>query len=313
MTHKALLPAAILFFLSCITAQTKPDRVVLPFRTVAKSIVIRGSVNGREGNLLLDTGIPKMLLNQKCLTNGPLFSTKDHGDFQSVNGATQNALLSLVILELGDFSVKTDVNVANLSALERQKGIDILGVIGVDVFTKYELEIDFFTEELRLFRLDRNGNRRWQEPQPLPSETLSFEYRRHLPCIPVTWQGQTLRLGLDTGAGRSMLTAAIYERARNQFPTVRSVAMQDLNGTRTTALSAWMRGLQLDDLEIPPLPALFVPTDLHNDGMDGRNMHGLLGFGFFRHYRTAINFKKRKVYLWDARTVQNLPVANGDH
>lgn len=301
---------SILLPLTAVFTQT--DLIVIPFRAVGKAILIQGSVDGHIGNLIIDTGIPKMLLNKTYLGgNAKLFRNQESAGFQSLNGASQNAGMSLVFLEIQDFSIKTSAEVVDLKTVERQKGMNILGVLGIDLFRKYEFEIDFFSKEIRLYRLDKKGVRRLLEPQALPTQTLALGFHGHLACVTANLNGAALQLGLDTGAEFNVLPSKVFQKSSDQFKNVQNKTLLDLNGTRLSAFSAQTTGLQIGALDLPPLTSLFVLLGAHYGSLDGKNIHGLLGYEFFQHFRVAINFKKRQVYLWDAEARGKAPVVRG--
>lgn len=309
MLRLSFLFGIFLCFFSITATCSQVDYIVIPFQTKGKTIIIEGSVDGQVGNLILDTGIPKMLLNKRYAEGTNLFSNKEFNGVQSVNGAVQNGGMSLISLAIQEFSANIGADVLDLKPIERQKGINILGIVGLNLFRKYEFEIDFFSKEIRLYRLDKKGIRRMLEPQALPSQTLSFRYKGHLPCITANLNGTSLQLGLDTGAEINLLSAKFFEESSDQFKNVQTKILMDLTGKRSAAFSAQTDGLQIGVIDVPVMNALFVPLNTHYGGIGGKNIDGLLGYEFFQHFRTAINFKKRQVYLWDARAIENVPVA----
>jgi hypothetical protein len=309
MTHKAPFSAIFIAFLSAVLAYAQPDLIIIPFQDQGNMIVVEGTLNGRAGNLIVDTGIAKMLINETYVQEADRFTSPASSGFQSVNGSGQNLGMSLVTLQISLFSAKTAAQIMDLKGIESRKGMDILGVVGIDLFRKYELEIDYFSKEIRLYDLDRNGNRHRQEPQPLPTEILPFRYEGHLPCITAHLFGQTLQLGLDTGAEINFFSSSIYESSGKRFQNPRTVTILALNGQGTPALSAQMTGLQIGALEMPPMQTAFAALNTQYGGLDGKSIHGLLGYEFFRHFRIAINFKKREVFLWDEESTENPIVA----
>ena len=307
MIRQTIVISTFLFILTSTPIFSQSDQITIPFRIFGKMIVVQGSINGQVGNIVIDTGIPKMLINQRFFTNLDLFSTGASAGFQSVNGETGNAAMAMVVLEIQDFSVNGAADVIDLQAIERQKRMNILGIVGINLFRKYELEIDYLSEEIRLYRLDRKGQRRLQQPQALPSEVLAFDYYQHLPYITTYLHGMALHLGLDTGAEKTVLSASVYEKIKHQIRDVKTQKMIDLHGQPTNAIAAQVDGLEVGALEISSLPAIFIPLNTHYGGLDEKEIQGLLGHDFLRHFRLSINFKKRKVYLWNAQQNANMP------
>lgn len=306
MLRLSFLFGIFLSFSPFTVASSQVDRIVIPFRTIGKTIVIQGSVDGQVGNLIIDTGIPRMVLNKRYAESARLFSPKEIEGFQSANGSVQNNGMSLVFLDIQAYSARIAADVLDLKPIERQKRMNILGIVGLNLFRKYEFEIDFFSKEIRLYRLGRKGTRRILAPQALPSQTLSFQFEDHLPIITANLNGEALQLGLDTGAEMNLISAKFFEGSSHQFKNVQTKILMDLTGERITTLSAQMAGLQVGTLDLPAMHAIFIPLNTRYGGIGSKNLDGLLGYEFFQHFRVAINFKKRQVYLWDAKAIENM-------
>ncbi len=294
-------------FFTIIYAQTDP--IIIPFRPIGKTIVIQGSIDGQIGNLVIDTGISKMILNKSYVKSENIFTNDEFGGIRSVDGAVQNLGMSMVGLKIEAFSIKLAADVMDLKPIEKQKRMNIMGMVGLQIFRKYEFEIDFFSSEIRLHDLDKRGIRKMLEPQALPSQTLTFDYEGHLLCIPAHLDGKTLRLGLDTGAEMNLLAENLFEEKGAQYREVHEKTLLDLNGEQVKAFSAKTNNFQVGTDDLPPIEILFVPLKKHYGGINTKKMNGLFGFEFFQHFRIAINFKKRRIALWDAQANQDLPLA----
>lgn len=308
MLRLSIFSGIFLCLLMHSPAFAKSDLIVIPFEIKAKTIVIQGNVNGRPGNLIVDTGIPNMLLNKPYVESSSLFNNKEFGGVQSVTGSVENEGMSIVFLEIQDFSAKLGADVLDLKPIEKQKGMDIMGIVGLNMFRNYEFVIDFFLKEIYLYRLDRKGVR-ILKPRLLPSQTISFHYEGHLPCITAHLNGTSLQLGLDTGTEINILPAALFDKKSDQFTHIQTKKLMDLTGKQTAVLSAHVAGLQIGTLDMPSMNTLFIPQNKQYGGIGSKRVQGLLGIEFFQYFRLAINAKKRQVYLWDSKEIENVPVA----
>ncbi|NND32042.1 MAG: hypothetical protein HKN76_05575 [Saprospiraceae bacterium] len=302
MKHR-LFFLGIFFSHYVVLSYAKFDLIEIPYWTAGKTMVIEGMVNGKAGDLIFDTGIPKMLLNQKHVGNSEVFKNKEFAGFQSINGANHNGGMSLVLLQIRGFSKKVGADIVDLGTVEEHKGINILAIVGIDLFKKYELEIDGFSKVIRLYRLSKKGNRIVQEKTSLPSLTIPFDNKGHLPCISTQWNGRTLRLGLDTGAEAHVLNHDIYETSKDRFDEVHTVCMVDLNGKPSKVLATEVDGIKIGYIEVPSTETLFMPNITDYGGLSSKKVQGLLGFAFFQHFRMALNFKKKEFSLWKRELV----------
>lgn len=308
MFRQKTLVSIALFILPITSLVSKPDLITIPFRTIGKMIVVQGSIDGRVGNIVIDTGIPDMLINQRFFSDLELFSTGASDSFQAINGTGRNAATALVYLKIQDFSVKAGATVMDLQAVERQKRTNILGIVGIDLFRKFELELDYLSQEIRLYRLDKDGQRKLQQPEALPSEVVDLDFYQHLPCITTYLHGTPLQLGLDTGAEKTLFAASIYKKQKEQLQNVRPQRMMDLHGLPVKGIAARINGLEVGGLEISAIPAVFIAMNTHYGSLNEKRIQGLLGYDFLQHFRLAINFKKKKAYLWTQQQNENMPL-----
>ena len=301
----------LFYFISNPSAQARPDLVVIPFKTYKGMIIVQGKIDNHLGNLLIDTGIRRTIINGRYLKNTYEHKEKGYGGFQSINGIDENTSLSSSIIKLEDFSMNIIAHVIDLHPVEKQKSLNILGIVGIEVFLKYELVIDYFSSEILLFRLDKKGNRIIQEPQPPPVHTTPLHTSGKRPYILTELNGTRFNLVLDTGAEINLLASEFYEQFRDQFTDVQTTKTIDLNGKQQTSFSAQTNGLVAGTIELPPMTTLFLPLSNYYGklGVGKKDIHGLLGYEFFQHFRTAMNFKKRECYLWDEEALNYGPVS----
>lgn len=307
MTQLACITTLITCFLISNPLIPQSERIIIPFRIIGKMIVVQGQIDGQVGNIVIDTGIPNMIINHRFF-NLNRYPVEHSPGYKALIGDNGHSKRIVVRLRINEFAVTTGVEVINLHAIERQKRTNILGMIGIDLFRNYEFEIDYHAEEIHLYRLDRRGQRKRQEPQALPLEVLSFDYYQHLPCITTYLNGIPLRLGLDTGAEKSLLATSIFEQRKSQFHHLHSQKVMDLHGRSVDATAAQMDGLEAAGLKISAIPVVFIPFDARYGNLNVKEIQGLLGHDFLRHFRLAINFKKQKIYLWNEKQIENMPL-----
>lgn len=281
------------------TGLTQTETYIIPFRTLGKMILIQGSIDRKFGNLIIDTGVPDLLINQRHFPDIQGFSTGAYSGFRSLNHSLQPTQTALVILELNELSTKTDGQIVDLQLLERKKRMDILAMVGVAIFRKYEMEIDYFAEEIRLYKLDKKGDRLERNYLSPPGQVLPLSYQGHLPCLTANMEGVPLRLGMDTGAEINLIHASVYQSQSGHFQSDDNIRITDLNGQQIRVATALMNDLEFGAMHAPSIRAVLVPEEAFYAGLDGKHLHGLLGYEFFRNYRVSINYKKREVYLWD--------------
>jgi hypothetical protein len=189
---------------SCLPAyaemcRTSPDKCAvarLPQRLPVKLyhnflVVARGQFGGGQErqNFVLDTGVAPSIVNawvvkQLGLTTTPSFSTAVGKTIP-----TQTAIMSE--LDLGPIrATSLPMQVQDLSRLERDFGIPLAGIIGLDVLSKSSFYLDYDKEEIDFGDIQHEG---------IPIE---FDARAGTAVAELKLGGKPVRMLVDTGSDR---------------------------------------------------------------------------------------------------------------
>jgi predicted aspartyl protease len=174
----------------CAAADT-PQKV--PFKLYRHFlIVVEGSIGDqRHLNFIVDTGTAPSIIHQRLARKLRLTGEKDH--LLIANRDLDVQTVALAALEIGPIrSESLHVLVTDLSAMERDFGIRLDGILGFEAFAPRSFSIDFFSKELVFGPQDT-------------SEGLAFEPAMPYMIVPIKLNGRLLRLLVDTGAERLVL------------------------------------------------------------------------------------------------------------
>lgn len=274
------------------TASTKS----IPFKLVRGVILVHATVDGQTGNFILDSGVPGVVLNARYFPGKKSYAM-DCSGFQYIGGISEECQGRVIQMDLGEVSYRGYAAVVDLQLIEKAKRMNVLGMIGFKAFKKYELVLDFYLEEIQLYELDRKGKRKTPEHYLLPDDTLHFQLLEHLPYISARLGGREIRLGLDTGAEVNILSEKIYKKFGNMVDDQHSKSMVTMGGTMKTLTGGKVRSIQVNGQHLPEMQTLFMSLEQLNK-LSGPDLDGLIGPEFFKHFRTAFNFKRKEIYLW---------------
>lgn len=294
----------LLFALSLlpqISFATNPDTVVVRIGSVIKLMLVRASVDNKEGFYILDTGTPDLVLNRTYF-DGELSPNVYSGiNDEALAFQTRN-----VDLRIGDFEVRVKAIIIDFSAIESLTAVPILGAIGNDAFKDCEIVFDYvFNNEFTIYRLDENGNPlKRRALHQSPSQTLPFLSKGSMPSVLARIGGQAVRLGLDSGSGANL----VDKRGKSQF----GCCLKDLGKKRLVGFGsavemtpfAEISGLTVGEIHCKPMQAFVRSLRQLNSDFKGPDIDGVMGYEFLSRYRTAINFRKKEVHIWDTDYVQ---------
>ncbi len=302
----------ILFFLALLISvpfygQTNPPVTTVSFQLIRKLIIVNATVSGNEGLFILDTGVPDVTLNNRFFKGFPTGEK-----FYGVNGCETEKEIDFIRINLAGFEKKITATLTDFNALERTMGMQLMGVIGNNLFKNCEVVLDYTFGEVTIYQLDKKGNcLASKQIHQRPLETLSFSQGGSEPFLQVTANGQCLKMGLDSGASANVIDNRKTDLLNACFSRVMNDSLTSFGHETTSVKSLTMHELMVGGLSCPPMKTLIVSLDHLNQNRSGARLDGLLGYEFLSNFRVAINFRKKEIYLWDRKTVDEQLAAAG--
>ena len=290
----------LLLYLPFTTAygQSPPQPVTVPFELVGNTIFVEAVVNGEPGNFIIDTGAPKTFLNSAYFDG---IAIPWQGDaVMDVNGhASGVSHYVMKELTLSGYQLSNGYAlVTDLKSLEESKDIPITGILGYPVFRDLEILFDFDKKQLLLFTLDRKGRRLCSTPDYTPVDSLEMKMSGHFPCIIAQFGDRKLRLGIDSGAEVNILHQRIFRKKQPHLEAESSVILKGMKNERKICRSGKISGLNVGHLETEDTEVIIADLESLNEHLDFA-LDGMLGAPFLMRGTMAINYRQKKLYLWE--------------
>lgn len=227
----------------------------MPVQMLGTVPLVTADINGHAASLLLDTGSNVTMLNSIAANRlGVAWEEHDPFEVAGLGGTAQAFEATVQSFALGS-DVKPDVDV-----LVAQGGPPMIdGVLGLDVLTDYEVDLDTPHRRLVLYRARScpEASPPWIAPfTRLPVEQREFG---HL-LTSVELDGRTVFGLLDTGASKTFVgmaaarDAGMVRAALLTYPTVRGYS---LSGGNFVSHQRRFRTLKIGD-DVLEKPALYV-------------------------------------------------------
>lgn len=267
----------------------------LSFQLVGKLICIEATVENQTGLFMLDTGYQGVLLNSRYFNGREsihvVYDIRGVGtpvNVRYVNIPLTPAIAKKVYAETGD-----------LSYLEKQKGISMLGLIGNSFLADYELTFDYVNHTIFLEEVDRKGQKLATSPlSDPPTIILKCAFKGHLPYVEAQIDGLTLRMGIDSGVESNILTPKIKKSIAPYLQNETTTKVYNIGFQTITTLAGKLTGLAIENIPYAPMQTVFSDLTHLNLELIGPKLDGILGYEFLSQYKTAINFKKKEIYIW---------------
>jgi predicted aspartyl protease len=200
------------------------DLVTIPLKSAGRLFMIEAIIDNQSGNLIFDSGATGLVMNLTYFRKYVKMNLQNAtGITGSVIGSGSINLGKIKISELSFTNVPAAL--ADLGHIENQRGVKVLGLIGLEYFKEFEIMIDAANNELQLHRIDTKGrrvNNSADNFQPDISEPI--EILKNIVFVKGSVGGKVLRFCLDTGAetnaisnhaSRSVLATISVDRKSN--------------------------------------------------------------------------------------------------
>ncbi|MBS1657205.1 MAG: aspartyl protease family protein [Chitinophagales bacterium] len=272
--------------------------IVIPIKRVQNLMMVEATIDGQEGNFILDTGAPHLVLNKTYFRRGKLSDGTSAAGITGAGSTVYHLLIdSLVISGLSYHNV--DADLVNLGHLEDSKGVQIFGLLGANLFNELEMEIDIRSNTLTLHRLDKDGNRRSGSGNisSVPDLKLPLEVMNNIIFINGAVAGKKLRFCLDTGAETNVLSNASGNKVLEQFELQSRAALAGSGVQKLDVLSGRLKELTLGAGKFSNVP--FILTSLAQlQQVYGISLDGIVGYDFLSRGLVSINIEKKELTMY---------------
>ena len=274
---------------------------VIPFTRVGNLIVVQARADSIDGNFILDTGAPHLILNMTYFRNYPATSQPD-AEQNSVTGAGPAVVKTSVNrFSIGDLEyTKVEADMVNLGHIENSKGIKILGLLGMELFKQCEMIVDFDKSLIYLHRISRKEASKYKSDQlndPSGYTEVPIEIMDNKIIVRTEMAGKKLRFIIDSGAESNLLDSRLPNKIFENVTVTGRVLLSGTGSKKLEALSGDLKHLKIGKEEIGSLPV--VITNLEKTCVSyNACMDGMLGFDFLALHKIGFNFVNRKMYLW---------------
>ena len=248
------------------TPQSVPLKIYRDFLLVAEGQF--GGASERQ-NFILDTGTAPSIINERLVRQLGLATVSSTISALGKTIPTKAAIIPEI--ELGPIvATSLSVRVQNLSRVERDLGIPIAGIIGLDVLSKASFHLDYEKRAIEFGDVSDDG---------IP---VNFDVRTGIAVAVVKLGGRDVRMLVDTGSDRMVLLGG-------NFAEVGWLALRNVTQSGTSLLDHEMHvqefsasGITLGGQRFSNDKAYFVPgsADPAFDGLLGVRALGFRGLSY---------------------------------
>lgn len=250
-------------------------------------ILIKAKIDTKEGFLIFDSGAPSLVINKKI--------EKDADTANGLNGDLKVGYSTIKQLEWAGIQKENlECILLDLSHLEQKLGLTILGLMGFEIASEYEILIDYPQE---LITINYKGDQSIIKQHPARFQ-IPFELKEHLPIINAQIQNEKTVFALDTGAGTNLLDPNKKEKFDSTaYELIRKEQIRGLDKNIKLEDVIEVDDNQFNDFSVEKMPYLVTELNFVNQALN-TNIDGILGYAFFQDLKFSINYKDQMLYIW---------------
>lgn len=274
---------------------------VLPFNRVGNLIVVKARVDAMEGNFILDTGAPHLVLNATYFRDYPI---EMHQDGQQTSIAGQGDFIYKTKVRELTFGVmnfyQLEADKTNLGNIENTKGLKVLGLLGLDLFRHCEMIIDFENNQIHLHRIGRKEASSYkhemlQDTSKYRVFPVSFVNKRLITTTEIA--GKKLKFVIDCAAESNILDSRLPDKILSLVTINRRVKLTAPGDRKVDALYGSLASMKMETTRFENLPVIIINLE-YTCFNDGSYVNGVLGVDFLSQHKIGFNFVQRKMYIW---------------
>lgn len=260
-------------------------------------IVTQAAINGEKHNFIIDSGCPILYLNSKYFRGNDDEEGARMSSSEDVNGKISGGQ-DVITADSFDFNgIRANgirVMASDLSHLE--KGTDVYGLIGYDVYKDYDLMFDYKKKTLTL--IDPDYTETFLKERKYEYDEVPFEMSktmRHIPLIKAQIDTVSLTLGIDCGAGNNLLDSKRWDEFESMLRRVKTTKLKGISNDEGAEVHVGkLKSLKIGGKTFRHTQTVFNDVSHFNRNKDER-IDGLIGYEILSRQKTILSYKNKKL------------------
>lgn len=194
--------------------------------------------------------------------------------------------LTLAGVEHSDFAMAVGDMVGGAGGLR--------GVIGADLMARYDVEFDYPNKRLNLYQVKDCESSADFKPWPQPYDIVALKMDRNTLSLPVFFDGKSLELALDTGAGSTKITMGAAAKLGLDVEQLKTEAPRTIShGSSGVPMANFAR--RFDKIQIGQ--STYGNIEIKVSEIDVKPYDGLLGLDFLGSRKIWVSYATRQLLV----------------
>ncbi len=272
-------------------------------------IYVPGQVNGKDVLFMVDSGADTLLFATELSALGVAVGSSSGETYGATGGARPDGQATLSTLGIGLWSGHDiTLRAVGSSGGENLRGVPVIGVLGEDILSHFDVEIDIKNERFSLFEMKgcEAANLAYWTDNYNVVDITQYDARQPRLRMSGMLNESPVSMILDTGAPYSMVSLDVA-RALGVAPGGPGVEEVDkVSGVQGQAEATWVgtfSSFVLDQERIAPVKLRFYKFAQADAEVGTRlsrrafSIDMFLGFDFLRAHHVLISHSQKKFYF----------------
>lgn len=273
----------------------------IPLKRAGRLLLVEARIDGLEGNLIFDTGATGLVLNRTYFSGYKVIeSVQSHGITGTLSNVERVMAERIEISGLEYHSVIGDM--ANLGHIENRRGVKVLGLLGLDMIKKLETVIDLPNNQLQVYAVDSKGNRTYAESDhSKPDLIQKFEPVNNIMVIRGSIGGNPMYFCFDTGAETNAISSNVSKKVLSKITVTRRMNLRGAGQSQWEVLFGTLDDFGMGSIKLNGMETIITNLDALGEAY-GTQIDGMLGFNFLEKGKVVLNFQKKQMSMYLAKT-----------
>jgi hypothetical protein len=197
-------------------------------------------------------------------------------------------------IEFADLTYKkVRADMTNLGHIENRRGTKILGLFGFNMIKDFEILIDAKRNQLKLYRIDKAGNRTSGGTKFRPDHIQTITTTSNILLLEGKIGGKRLNFCFDTGAETNVISSYSNKGVLNTLTITRRSGLRGTGSGGSEVLFGLMNDFSIGNQQIKGMETVISNLEALSEAY-GTKIDGMLGFNFMEQGILCINFAKKQ-------------------
>lgn len=272
------------------------DTLKIPLKRADNLLLIEGEVDGVRGNFIYDTGAPGLVLNTAYYRQQAIKKNRSSvGVAGSSAEVYETQVKQLRIKEL--YFENILVELTELSHIENNKGVKILGLLGNALFEEFIVKIDLRKSVIYIIKPSKIITK---EILTRNTINLNLSYTNNTIFIPMKIDGKNLNVCFDTGAELMVLDNYLPKSVMKNVQLTKRLNLRGTGGQKIEVWSGKLNKLQLQKYNFTETPIIISSLQQLSEAY-GQPLDAIIGFNLLEKGIVEINIRKKqfRLYLYE--------------